>query len=126
MPYVYPVTVFPVNQDFLRAPKIPLLIVVKESADEKARALELKLLRPIFPDFLDSADFLMPKFIRIIDRDKKYAESEVCQGSIGYESDQKGLHIVNIFRDSIEAFGLSFYPDCDFEFYYIDPSERNK
>lgn len=101
-------------------------LVVRGSADEKVRTLELKSLRPIFPDFLDSADFLMPKFIRIIDRDRKYAESEVCQGSIGYESDQKGLHIVNVFRDSIDAFSLSFYPDCDFEFYYIDPSERNR
>lgn len=105
---------------------------VKESAqamkggvEEKARLLELKSLRPIFPDSLDDVNFLMPKFIRIVDRDKKRAESEVCQGSIGYESDQKGLHIVNIFRDSIEAFSLMFYPDCDCEFYYIDPSERD-
>ncbi|MDD5856691.1 MAG: hypothetical protein PUE19_00570 [bacterium] len=99
---------------------------MKESAGEKARLLEIKSLRPIFPDSLDSVDFLMPKFIRIVDRDKKHAESEVCQGSIGYHSEQKGLHIVNIFRDSIDAFGLMFFPDCDCEFYYIDPSDRDK
>lgn len=99
---------------------------MKETAGEKTRLLELKALRPIFPAFLDDAGFLMPKFIRIVDRDKRHAESGVCQGSIGYESDQKGLHIVNIFRDSIEAFGLMFYPDCDCEFYYIDPSERDR
>ncbi len=98
---------------------------VKESAEEKARELERKLLQPIFPDSLDCADFLMPKFVRIVERDKKYAESEVCQGSIGYGSDQKGLHMVNIFRDSVEAFGLMFYPDQGCEFYYADPSERN-
>ena len=99
---------------------------VKKNVGEKTRLFELKSLRPIFPDSLDDADFLMPKFIRIVDRDKKRAESEVCQGSIGFESDQKGLYIVNIFRDSIDAFNLMFYPDCDGEFYYIDPSERQR
>lgn len=97
----------------------------KETAEEKARQLELKALQPIFTQDLDAADFLMPKFIRVIERDKKHAESEVCQGSIGYTSDQKGLHVVNIFRDSVEAFGLTFYPDCDCEFYYSDPSDRD-
>ena len=53
-------------------------------------------------------------------------ESDVCKGSIGYTSNQNGLQIVNIFRVSIDAFGLMFYPDCDDEFYYIDPSERDR
>lgn len=106
-------------------------LAVKEGAEERARLLELKTLQPIFPApveyaaSLDDSDFLMPKFIRITDRDKKHAESEVCKGSIGYASDQKGLHIVNIFRDSIEVFGLTFYPDSDGEFYYVDPSDRD-
>ena len=104
---------------------------VMDSAEEKARLLELKTLQPIFATqrddaaSLDDADFLMPKFIRVADRDKRHADSEVCQGSIGYASDQKGLHIVNIFKDSIDAFGLTFYPDCDSEFYYMDPSDRD-
>ena len=104
---------------------------IKERTDEKSWQLELKSLQPIFPTqaegavSLDDADFLMPKFIRIVERDKKRLESPVCQGSIGYGSDQKGLHVVNIFRDSIESFGLTFYPDCDGEFYYMDPSDRD-
>lgn len=104
---------------------------MKDSAGEKARLLELKTLQPIFATqaenavSLDDANFLMPKFVRLTDRDKKHAESEVCQGSIGYASDQKGLHIVNVFRDSIDAFRLTFYPDCDSEFYYVDPSDRD-
>ena len=49
----------------------------------------------------------------------------MCKGSIGFLSAQKGLHIVNIFRDSIDLYGLSFYPDCDSEFYYVDPSDRD-
>lgn len=100
--------------------------VVKENAEEKMRSHELKVLRPVFTDYLDSAEFLLPKFIRIVDRDKKYKESIVCQGSIGYESDSKGFYYLNIFRDSIEVFGLAFYPDSDFDFYYVDPSERDR
>ena len=98
----------------------------KDSADEQRRRLELKLLAPIFQDSLDAADFLMPKFIRVTDRDKKHAESDVCQGSIGYTTDAKDLHVVHIFKDSLEYFGLTFYPDSDCEFYYVDPSDRDR
>lgn len=96
-----------------------------DGIDEQARILELKTLQPIFTESLDSSDFLMPKFIRVAERDKKHADSVVCQGSIGFTSSQKGFQYVNIFRDSIDAFGLSFYPDCDDEFYYVDPSDRD-
>ncbi len=81
---------------------------LKARTDEKSWQLELKSLQPIFPTqaegavSLDDANFLMPKFIRIAEHDKKRLESPACQGSIGYGSDQKGLHIVNIFRDSVE------------------------
>lgn len=99
---------------------------MKETASEKARQLEMKMMQPIFLATLNETEFLMPKFIRITDRDKKYAESEVCQGAIGHGSDPKGMHLVNIFRDSIDSFGLTFYPDSDGEFYYVDPSDRDR
>lgn len=101
-------------------------LAIKDSVSEQTRLLELKTLQPIFLDALDSTAFLMPKFIRITDRDKKYVESEVCKGSIGYTSNTKGFQYVNIFRDSVDSFGLTFYPDCDCEFYYVDPSDRDK
>ena len=99
---------------------------LKASADEKARQMELKALQPIFMDTLDSTDFLMPKFIKIAERDKRRAESEVCQGSIGYNSDHKDLRMVTIFQDSIDAFGLSFFPDTESTFYYVDPTDRDR
>lgn len=101
-------------------------ISLKDSVDEQTRILELKTLQPIFPDSLDSAEFLMPKFIRITDRDKKHSDSEVCKGSIGYTSNLKGFQYINIFRDSIDSFGLTYYPDSDYEFYYVDPSDRDR
>lgn len=96
---------------------------VKDSVDEKARQHELNVLRPISTDRLNSQEFSMSKLVRIVERDKKFIESEVCQGSIGHESEEKGLRIVNIFQDSIDAFGLEFYPDSDSEFYYVDPTD---
>lgn len=68
----------------------------------------------------------MPKFIRVVNRDKKRAESQVCNGSVGYYSDTKGLRLVNIFRDSLEVFKLMFFPDCNSEFYYVDPIDENR
>lgn len=99
---------------------------VMSSAEAKSRELERKMLQPVFVEDLDSADFLISKLVRITQIDKKRAESEVCQNSIGFISDQKDLRIVNIFKDKVDAFGLSFYPDMDSELYYVDPSDRDK
>lgn len=99
---------------------------IKESADEKAKKIELKKLQPVFPADIDDGDFLIHKFIRVADRDKKRAESEVCQGSIGYFTNNKGIRVLNIFRDSVDVFGLTFYPDNRSEFYYVDPSDRDR
>lgn len=55
---------------------------VKESAEENRKRMEIKVLQPIFSETLDQAEFLMSKLIRVVDRDKKYAESDVCHGSI--------------------------------------------
>lgn len=99
--------------------------VIKEGVDERARAHELKVLQPVFSESLSDNDFFIPKFIRVADRDKKHAESEACKGSIGFQSDTKELRIVNVFKDSVNEFGLSFYPDLDSNFYYVDPSDRN-
>lgn len=96
------------------------------STEERNREIERKILQPIFIEDLDNANFLISKLLRITDIDKKRAESEVCQGSIGYISIHKDLRIVNIFKDKIDLFGLSFYPDTDCELYYVDPSDRDK
>lgn len=99
---------------------------VMVSAEEKGRELELKQLRPIFTEDLDAADFLLSKLIRITDIDKKRAESAVCTGSVGFMSPQKDFPFVNIFRDKVNTFGLTFYPDMDYELYYVDPCDRDR
>lgn len=96
---------------------------LKETADNKARQMERKTLQPIVLEDLN--DYAMPKLIRITERDKKYSESEVCKGSIGFWSDFKEMRLMNIFRDSVNVYGISFYPNCDSEFYYVNPVNRD-
>lgn len=99
---------------------------VKNNAEEHSREMERRNLRPIFEVDLDAADFMLSKLVRITDMDKKRAESEVCIGSIGYVSEHKDLPIINIYKNQVDAFGLTFYPDTDCELYYVDPSDRDK
>ena len=99
---------------------------LKNSIEEKNREIERRLLNPIFAEDLDNADFLLSKLIRVAEIDKKHSESDVCKGSIGYISKQKDLNIINIFKDKIDLFGISLYPDGDSELYYVDPSDRDK
>lgn len=98
---------------------------LKESADARSREMELKSLRPIFLTDLESSDFSLSKLIRIAEIDKKHAESELCKGAIGFISEYKGLRMVNIFSDKVDAFRLSFYPNMDCGVYYVDPSDRD-
>lgn len=93
--------------------------------DQAKKEAELKALCPIFEEDIDNPDFYLTKMIRVIEEDKKRAESDVCKGAIGYYSVHKDLRIVNIYPDKLDLFGLSFYPDKDSELYYIDPSDRD-
>lgn len=99
--------------------------VVKEKADETSKELARKALKPIFAEDLVN-DFQFPKLIRITEIDKKHAENEVCINSIGHHSIQKDLKVLNIYSNTIDAFGLTFYPDVYSEIYYVDPTDRNK
>ncbi|MBQ2960831.1 MAG: hypothetical protein IJE09_06385 [Oscillospiraceae bacterium] len=102
------------------------LDAVKAGAEGKSRAIERNALNPIFSEDIDSTDFMLSKLIRLTEIDKKRAESEVCQGSIGFISYNKELKIINIFREKVSEFGLSFFPDTDGELYYVDPSDRDR
>lgn len=99
---------------------------IKKNIDEKKKEYELKKLQPIFQTDIDDGDFIIQKFVRVADRDKKRAESEACKGAIGYFTKNNDVRMLNIYRDSTELFGLTFYPDNRSEFYYVDPSDRDR
>lgn len=98
---------------------------VKEGIEESYKQLEFRTLQPIFFDTLEQPEFTLSKFIRVTDRDKKHAESEVCQDSIGYWSDRGGMRVVNIFKDSLSDFPVNLYPDTEYEFYYVNPVDSS-
>ena len=96
---------------------------LKETVNEKSRQMELNALKPIVLEDLN--DYPMTKLVRITERDKKHAESEVCKDSIGFWTDFKEVRLMNIFKDSVDAFALTFYPNCENEFYYVNPVDRD-
>ena len=101
-------------------------VAVKGTLEEQFKEHERRTLQPIFVDELNDAYFYYSKLIRLTNMDKKRAESEVCQGSIGYWSSQKDLTVMNIYRDKIGAFGITLVPDAESEVYYVDPVDREK
>ncbi len=96
------------------------------TVDEKRRTLEKERLKPVFAEDLSDASFNLPKLLRITDISKKYADSDVCQNAIGYMRPQKGIDVINLFKNEIDLFGLTFIPDKQSEIYYVDPSDQNK
>lgn len=99
---------------------------IKDDLKKRNRELERRQLKPIFAEDLDGVGFDMSKLIRITEIDKKHKESEVCKGSIGFISPQKGINVVNVYSDKVDAFGLSFYPDVNSEIYYVDPCDQDR
>ena len=87
--------------------------------------MERKALQPIFPNDLSKPDFSLPKLIRVADIDKRHAESELCEGSIGYFSEHKGVKVVNIFSNCADQFGITMYPSVDNGVYFVDPKDRD-
>ena len=98
---------------------------VKKKLSDAKDAADLKALRPVFKDDIDSPEFVLTKLIRITEPDKKHQESKVCEGSIGHYSKEAELKVINMYRNDLGEYGLTFYPDTDSEVYYIDPVDRD-
>ena len=99
---------------------------LSEKVAQARREADLKNLRPIFPGDIGTPDFSMSKLIRLTRMDRRRAASEACQGSIGYDSSPKDVRVVHLYIDRLDSFGLTFYPDTDSEFYYVDPADRTR
>ena len=91
-----------------------------KTIEEGKRQWDLNRLKPIFLQDLNGMRY--SRLIRIVERDKKF-DIEVCKGSIGYWATCKGERWMNIFKDSVNKFGLNFYPNDEVNFYYMDPTD---
>lgn len=99
---------------------------LKDVADETARDVEMRSLKPIFESDIYDNDFVLSKMIRVCDKDKKHTNSPLCDGSIGHITDTKDMKIINIYCDSIDLFNITLCPDNTYEFYYVDPRDCDK
>lgn len=92
---------------------------------ESRRKADLERLKPLFHEYFERAEFVMPKVLRIADIDKQHAENSVCTGSIGFRTVLEDLSAITIYRDHIDDFGLTFYPELENGVYYADPCDRD-
>ena len=116
---------------------------IKESSDEYGkkqlaakREKDLLLLRPVFkemlpqaadalPDAASVSTFAMPAIIHVVEKDKKHAESGVCEHSLGHLSTENGVQVLNVYPHHLKDLNLEFYPNREKDIYYVDPCQKD-
>ena len=98
---------------------------VSNNAQQQAYEERIKKYAPLFPDQYRNADFNIPNLIHIVD-DAVRKGIDVCEGSIGWLSQEKGVEVLHLYDEAIAFSGLQFLPAaiCD-SVYYVDPFNRN-
>lgn len=109
------------------------MVAVQESAtamSEKAKQdsylRRVKKYNPLFPDVYTSDCFNLPNMIVIVD-DAVRRGIDVCEGAIGWLSNQNGMEILYLYDEAINIRNLQFIPSatCD-AIYYVDSFDRNR
>lgn len=95
--------------------------IAKQTKEE----LDRKRLNPFFIESLSDPNFQAPKMIRIMEPDSQHLNNPVCDGSIGYGSEAKGMQILNLYTSSVSEYGATFYPTTQEGVYYADPCHPN-
>ncbi len=101
----------------------------KDLSEKNKSELYLKKLKkynPLFPDEFYSDAFNLPNMIVIVD-DAVRKGIDVCEGSIGWLSNEKGVEILHLYDEEVEKCGIKFIPApiCD-AVYYVDRFDRNR
>jgi len=103
--------------------------VVAKGAAKKAKemsiAAQLKYYNPLFPDVYESAAFTVPNMLMIVD-DAVRKDVAVCEGAMGWLSNQGGIEVMHLYDEDINTSGLKFLPNplCD-AVYYVDPNHSD-
>ena len=99
---------------------------VIERAKSDALLRKLKKLNPVFPDQYQSEEFNIPNMIMIVD-DAVRRGIKLCEGAIGWLSNDAGVEILCLYDEAIEFSKLKFIPApiCD-AIYYVDSFDRSK
>ena len=99
-------------------------MVEKSKADSYAR--RMKKFNPLFPDQYKSETFNLPNIIMIVD-DAVRRGVDVCEGAIGWLTNDSGAEVLCLYDEAVEFSGIQFVPavTCD-AFYYVDSFNRNR
>lgn len=99
---------------------------VIERAKSDALLRKLKKLNPVFPDQYQSEEFNIPNMIMIVD-DAVRRGIKLCEGAIGWLSNDAGVEMLCLYDEAIEFSKLKFIPAsiCD-AIYYVDSFDRSK
>lgn len=99
---------------------------VIERAKSDALLRKLKKLNPVFPDQYQSEEFNIPNMIMIVD-DAVRRGIKLCEGAIGWLSNDAGVEMLCLYDEAIELSKLKFIPApiCD-AIYYVDSFDRSK
>ena len=101
-------------------------IALSDKAKQDSYARRLKKYNPLFPDEYHSESFCIPNMIVIVD-DAVRRGIDVCEGAIGWRSNQNGVEVLHLYDEAISTAGIQFIPSatCD-AVYYVDVFDRNR
>lgn len=95
------------------------------AAKDKSYNSRLKKYNPLFLDEYASEEFNIPNMIRIVD-DAVRKGIDVCEGSIGWISNEKGVEIFHLYDEAINLSDIKFIPAPVVDsIYFVDPLDRN-
>ena len=81
----------------------------------------LKKYNPLFLDEFHSEEFHIPKVIMIVD-DVERRDIDVCQGAMGWRSQENKTEILWLYEKNWESTGIQFFPHASCNgVYYVDP-----
>ena len=97
-----------------------------DKAKNDSQLRKLKKLNPVFPEQYQSSEFNLPNVIMIVDDAVRKGE-KLCEGAIGWLTNDTGVEILYLYDEAIEFSGLQFVPFavCDAT-YCVDSFDRNK
>lgn len=102
------------------------IATVVERSKSNSLARRRKKYNPLFPEQYQSPDFHLPNMVMIVD-DAVRRDIDVCEGAIGWLSNDSGIEILYLYDEFVEFSGLQFLPTatCDAA-YYVDSFDRSR
>jgi len=97
-----------------------------EKAKNDSRTRQIKKLNPLTRKEYKSKDFKIPNIIKIVD-DAVRRDNELCEGAIGWRSQDTGAEILYLYDEFVNDSKLQFIPNaqCD-AIYCVDCHDRNR